>query len=91
MNGKINKDGNLEIKRGKEYKKQFCFYEDMQFYHYGLRQTVEKTKSCGDWCPQFGEPFSTKKQDSEFKTGLLLCQGRYLYFRKFDDKRGQND
>jgi len=40
MEGKIDKDGNLEIKRGKKYKVQACFYGG---------------DGCGDWCPQFGE------------------------------------
>ena len=46
MEIKINRDGCLEIKRGKEYKKATCPFDVPD----------DITARCGDWCALFGEP-----------------------------------
>jgi len=83
MEGKIDKDGNLEIKRGKKYKVQACFYSGGE-------------AACGGWCPQFGEPDFYKNADGvtdvheSYSALLKICQNRLLNFDKFVDERGQD-
>lgn len=43
MEGKIDKNGNLEIKRKNKWKYMYCPYSDTG-------------EGCGDWCALFGEP-----------------------------------
>jgi len=78
MKGKINSNGGLEIYRKNLYKHQYCPF------------IIELQSSCGDWCPQFGEP-----KDSMFLTDnenvlriqVVICHGRILTFNKFEDER----
>jgi hypothetical protein len=84
MDGKITKNGRLEIKRGKQYKDQVCPFFNGEMVTY-----------CGDECPLFGEPAenikyktSAGKQDfNEKKTSLKICQDRELEFDEFEDMR----
>ena len=82
MDGKICKDGSLEIKRTDLFKTQDCPFRSYHFHG--------KQESCGDWCPHFGEP---KPQCSEHsfpaKVILEICHGKILYFDKFSDQREQ--
>jgi len=79
MEGKIDKNGKLKIKRGKEYKDQKCPYD--------IRS--EQVYICGDHCPQFGEPKNMIGSMGKF-TALSICQNRILEFEQFEDERGEN-
>jgi len=62
MKIKINKDGYLLIKRGKDFSPQFCPRQAGYIY-------------CGDWCPLFGEPKIFKDPNTkELKICLPLCE-----------------
>ena len=75
MEGLINPNGVLVILRGNEWKPQICPFN----YSY---------RKCGDECPHFGDPaFSA----SFLETRINVCQGRVLFFEKFEDLRGKKD
>jgi len=77
MEGKINKNGNLEIKRGDKYKLQVCVYDNT---------------ACDDWCPQFGEPeIYSGDKTLPGQSYLTICQSRLLKFDKFVDERGKTE
>lgn len=57
MEGKITKNGNIQIKRGMEFKLIRCVKNDSPFFF------------CNDECPLFGE-FTTTVDDKEI---LYLC------------------
>lgn len=106
MNGKIDKNGNLHIERGKlGYVPCECInsnyvqtgYGDGASYVQGWQDGI---KSCGHRCSHFEEP--TLEKDSEFINGkwvygdktyteLILCHGKTLTFDKFTDERGDNN
>jgi hypothetical protein len=48
MDGTINVNGVLKIKRNGIFKNQECLYQ--------------KNGYCGDWCPQFGEPTASDSE-----------------------------
>ena len=75
MVGKIDIDGSLNIKRYKNM--------DMTYCPYCVTPDGDQLLSCGDWCPQFGEP----KDNGMGGTNLQICQGRTLVFDKFTDER----
>ena len=86
MKGKINKEGFFLIERAGEEKRAGCYYTT---YPDGVI-------SCGDWCPQFGEPEesdmslineSARKVMGGPITILKLCQNRELIFDEFVDER----
>jgi hypothetical protein len=97
--GKIDKDGFLEIKRGNTYKTQMCpFNTDIVTNEDGgfVKNMAPGGASCGDWCPQFGEPaieLIGNMRDGVMTTidgdgvTLPICQGRILVFNKFTDER----
>ena len=81
MEGRINYDGSLAIKRGSTFKNQECRFENMP---------------CSDTCPLFGEPraeikLSTMNDNFGWhetgKTELRICSNTTLIFDKFEDKR----
>jgi hypothetical protein len=74
MQGKINENGHLEIKRGKVIKEQTCPMHRNEPY-------------CGDWCPQFGEPQIPIKGEDTWSPQINICQGRCLYFSELTDER----
>ena len=75
MEGRINKEGQLEIKRKDGYRLQMCLYDMGGGF-------------CGDWCPQFGEPLKWPHSLANGNTkGLKICQNRELVFSKFKDER----
>ena len=71
MKGKIDKLGYLWIERTNMMKEQHCLEH--------LRTTT-----CGDQCPQFGEPHGGQNTK---KITLDICQGRDLWFDEFTDER----
>lgn len=77
MIGKINRGGNLEIKRNDKYIRQSCPFLSGGF--------------CGDWCPHFGEPekkhLCLSKEDRDTYFQIRICHGIVLYFDGFEDKR----
>lgn len=92
MEGKINKDGHLEILRGENFTSQYCPYNP-----YGECSKNCMT-NCGDWCPLFEEPEfegtadynpRTKKTTILINSGnvtLKLCKA-FLKFTSFVDER----
>ena len=73
--GKINVNGRLFIERKGAMKPQECNYRE---------------RTCGDFCPHFGEPRSTdnsKDPEDDAKTELFICGGSVLIFDKLDDQR----
>ena len=93
MEGRINKEGILEIKRGNKFKMQACPYTVNQLSE-GMSIKM-KTNRCGHWCPLFGEPEDNvimkhkSVMDREIKKDgfiLELCH-KELKFEKFEDLR----
>lgn len=83
MEGLINMDGNLEIRRrGEKYLPQACPFGVVKEDKGDGKQ---QRTACGDWCPQFGEPIVSKtaipgKPDSVV---IYICQGKVLNFNEF--------
>jgi len=82
MEGKINNNGELYIKRGLGYRQQECKHKaDLDY------------TACGDSCPLFGEPTFTLVQERMWPSlpahyaKLELCGGKILYFTNFKDER----
>ena len=73
MKGRINKHGRLRIGRAGKLKDVFCPHQP---------EARGEMKSCGDWCPLFGEPVS---QD-DGKTWIELCECSW-FFTDFEDQR----
>lgn len=69
--GKINENGMLEIKRGRNFKKQLCPYPN----------DLLEVSLCGDHCPFFSEPINCAHEIQ-----LSLCQTVW-YFNEFNDER----
>jgi len=85
--GKINPYGTLFLKRGSAFAVAECPFR--RSYRESDTQEPDEMleysqKSCGDWCPLFGEPtvHSTSKRQT-----LTICQGRELTFNSFTDMR----
>lgn len=86
MDGKIDNDGYICIKRGKFLGRQFCPFRE------------SGRQPCGDWCPLFGEPepdtdpIFEKNGATTFKpngkTVLSLCH-QTLTFDVLVDERGK--
>ena len=82
MDIKINKRGNLEIKRGEKYKKMMC-------------PKFQDETACGDWCPFFGEPTEeihfnnsiTKESYVDQKAELGICKKTFELNENFIDER----
>jgi len=78
MEGKINQDGVLEIKRGTKMKIMSCQYQ---------------SAACCDECPKFGEPKGEiwiDHWDQNHKieyTIIKICDERLLKFKEFKDER----
>jgi len=88
MEGKITRDGALQIKRSNVLKAQHCPF------------TIgEGGLDCGDWCPHFSEPREVR--DDEFDritetgrvtgntvvTAIDICHNKTLYFESLTDER----
>ena len=73
MNGKINKNGELCIKRAEKSTKQSC-------------PLCTDNSSCGDWCALFSEPKHYRENDEIIGTTLELCR-KELFFEIFVDER----
>ena len=71
MKGLIDKDGKLNILRGKELKEQWC------------NRSGQRAGECCDTCPLFGEPEIT----TDGKVNLTICDGKTLIFEEFFDDR----
>jgi len=80
MEGKINKDGNLEIVKGGKMKPQFCPFMNGR---------------CGDCCPHFRDPESgdlnfggppPPVKDSKI-VRIRICHDTILHFDKLEDER----
>ena len=88
MKGKIDSSGYLWIERGEKMKPQQCLSMVKHSSHgsvgMGTRSSVSN-RSCGDWCPLFGEPILFQRGVCD--NNLMLCQGRILHFDKFTDER----
>ncbi len=78
MEGIINKDGKLEIKRGEKLIIQNCPYDNPP--------ATRGAADCGDWCSLFGEPRTHTFANKDPAFLLKLCH-RELYFEKFKDLR----
>lgn len=86
MNGKIDKKGNLYIKRANsDMIRQVCPY-------------CSDESSCGEWCPLFGEaspsrwmgspdPDSKDRKSNPKHWDLEICDRRTLFFDSFTDER----
>lgn len=73
MEGKISKNGILEIKQGNTFIQTLCPFSN--------------TRLCGDLCPLFGEPiYSTDILTHSVEVVLELCKSN-LYFYKFNNER----
>jgi len=78
MEGKIDKNGYLWIKRNRRFKLQNCPYSNAAI-----------VAACGDWCPLFVEPYVANNHKGG-SWDLPLCES-LLFFNTFTDERGQND
>jgi len=98
MEGKIDIDGFLEFWRKNTFKALSCpFSNDINQSDINDNKYVPMGTSCGDWCPQFGEPEEELKTLNGLedyihiiKTGkitLTICQNRTLIFDEFEDER----
>jgi len=79
LRAKINKDGCLELMRGGKFKEQLCPN------YYGV-------KSCGDWCPLFGDGFELTRIEGfdEYKFKLSCCKTNIILNKgEFEDLRIQ--
>lgn len=77
---KITRNGFLEIKRNKEFKRQFC-----------CRQRITGTDDikCGDWCPCFGEPVNVMSKDRKRIEGQTLSLCLATLTGRVNDNRGE--
>jgi hypothetical protein len=85
MKGKINKKGELEIKRAGKFKLQECrsagaFFVPDDGYH------SPSLCTCSDDCLHFGELEKALCSENHNKS-LQVCQGKILYFDEFEDER----
>jgi hypothetical protein len=79
MEGIITVDGHLQIKRGKEFKLQYC--------PLGSVNNVV----CGDWCSLFGEIINENPNNREitkyhYNSKLSLCKKELFFDKITDDK-----
>lgn len=74
MEGKIDKNGNLFLRRGSMLKAVQCPYIDGRDY-------------CGDWCGLFGEPVNGN-QDG--RTVLGLCRAVHIFTDFTDERGREN-
>lgn len=81
MNGKINKDGNLEIERAGKMKVQYCPHEP----------DSKANVACGDWCPQFDTRKTSHSNLIETRGLLPICENTILFFSTITDERQPND
>jgi len=82
MNGKITKDGCLEIQRNNKarFQEQYCPFDHKAAY-------------CGEWCPLFGEVMNYKYDNAEQGNYFLLelCGGKDLIFDEFSRESGGDE
>ncbi len=81
MIGKITNDG-LEIKRGSEWKKQYCPFGDSTKVQ-GQVQYVQ----CGSNCPVFEEPVEGLIRHGSKITRVTTCYKKSLEFEVWYDER----
>ncbi len=76
MKAKINKSGYLWIERANMMKEQHCL-------------EYPRTTTCGDQCPQFGEPepIYVGENATPDLIEVEICQRRCLQFDEFTDER----
>ena len=89
MEGKIDKNGWLQIIRAGKFTKQACPFD--------TGAVNGGSSDCGHWCPLFGEPRAAGTMAFDGlgqsfiqptgKTHLDICQERTLLFDKFTDER----
>jgi phage baseplate assembly protein gpV len=78
MEGKIDKDGCLLLKRHGKLRSQWCPWTALG--------DENPANSCGHWCPHFGEPAFA--QDNPVVLLTLTCgNGRLFRFTQFTDER----
>lgn len=82
LEGMINENGFLFIKRNGDMKDQKCPYSSTQ---------GEGFANCGDWCPLFDEPYKQASVPASFACSrgyhaLDLCNKKLL-FSEFEDRR----
>ena len=76
MEGKLDEEGNLSIKRGMRWVNMHCPY------------AASEAIPCGEWCPQLSEPIIQKNFKSQrMETVVHICQGRHWKFTDFEDRR----
>lgn len=96
MEGKIDKYGNLYIKRGSIMKIMECPHRIRESEESG--DSIEYTaKACSDNCPLFDEPYEPEgfhtctdcdsKRIDYKHTQIDICHNKELYFDKFIDER----
>jgi len=75
VEGKLNAEGNLEIKRGQRWVDMHCPF-------------MGEAVPCGEWCPQLSEPMRQKNfKTGNLETVLHICQGKHWKFSDFEDRR----
>ena len=72
MEGKINKDGRLCIKRGSKFVRQYC---------HSMPTTYNLQRECNDTCVLFGEPETCGDTHR-----LVICK-KTFFFKPFTDER----
>ena len=82
MEGKIDKNGWLQIIRAGKLTKQACPFD--------TGAVNGGSSDCGHWCPLFGEPRKHLQSDNKGIVWTLdICQERTLLFDKFTDERAK--
>lgn len=90
MIGRIDSNGCLHIVRGSKEKEMFCLMDTED----KLKDTGTKNDlRCGDWCPQFGEPYGVVDPEGLelCYSGLAICQSKHLKFTSLTDERSKNE
>ena len=96
MEGKIDKHGRLCIVRGDQLTYQLCpFAGHLQSQ---VPDDIRENAApwCGDWCPLFGEPLTSKiniattggeSEEVYGQTTLDICNNKMFRFDEFTDER----
>jgi len=74
MEGKLNEDGEFQIKRANGWTPALCPFTE--------------GSPCGAWCAHFTEPH--QQYNKKFERAELvvhLCQGKHWKFSEFEDRR----
>ena len=83
MDGKIDRNGFLYIKRGKKMKTVLCPFCAWNTFE-KMGQTQIEQNPCGDWCVLFGEP---EIAGSPLPARIVVCHDKELWFNEFTDER----